>query len=474
MDQKLESVARSYHFDVEMKDDVAKFRLDCLGLTLWAESLGKDSYYPYFVVRTSSFYWAGERSDLHEVTSFLLGAYLHVTGTASCHFRDECNPIAPDLPEVYASVILPRQPINISYELNLESMGALLRDVHVFNLVYHNLLKEYCPAQTDSFAGTWQTPELIAWANRLSNAMPESFDASVDGYTHRLHPENFYYRAANGSTTIIKDRNACDVARYMYESLEGEELPGVNGTVRITGDLRNCIPDSGADRARSIALAVGENGDSIIHFPLENVLLSVGRQHLIIQESNTGRDGFAQERHRIALRRQRESELLFAPSDFEWSRHIDGQDFEDMVRDLLAAHPAVFGIESIGPARERDSGRDMMVDINVAAMTNHKWNESGGNIEKITCVVQCKASRNTVGVKDVTEIRDVIEDSNANGFLLVVASRVSSALTTRLQIIREKDGHWTRWWDRTDLELLLRRNPDILVRYPNVIRPANG
>lgn len=55
---------------------------------------------------------------------------------------------------------------------------------------------------------------------------------------------------------------------------------------------------------------------------------------------------------------------------------------------------------------------------------------------------------------------------------MVAANRVSAALTARLENIEENNGHWARAWDRAALEERLRRNPEVLTRYPGVATAA--
>jgi Restriction endonuclease len=140
----------------------------------------------------------------------------------------------------------------------------------------------------------------------------------------------------------------------------------------------------------------------------------------------------------------------------------------------LIAEPGFAYVRSAGPVQERDGGRDILVDVQTVALPGQAWSAEETNVHEIRIVVQCKATKRTVGRSDLPEIRDVIEDTDARGFLLVTSSRVGASLVERFQAIRRRNRYWTDWWDRTELEVRLRRNPDILSRYPDIVKPIRA
>lgn len=63
----------------------------------------------YFSIRTTSWEWDSERTDLHDVLSLLWGVSLRVREAASVHLLAELNPAINIESEIYARVLVPRQ-----------------------------------------------------------------------------------------------------------------------------------------------------------------------------------------------------------------------------------------------------------------------------------------------------------------------------------------------------------------------------
>jgi hypothetical protein len=67
-------------------------------------------------------------------------------------------------------------------------------------------------------------------------------------------------------------------------------------------------------------------------------------------------------------------------------------------------------------------------------------------------------------------IRDTIEHYNADGYLLVVSSDLTTELTEYLEKLRNGGKYWVEWWTRTEIEHKLRMNLDIVSRFPKIVQ----
>ncbi|MGW0663033.1 restriction endonuclease [Streptodolium elevatio] len=464
---------------MDERDGRITFWIPCMGLVIHAEPLGEGQYLPYISQQASSWHWSGERSDIVDTSSFALAAYLQKRGIASYRFFDADNGMGWDLPELHHRFLIPVQPINASHEMTPESMGSLLSEIHEFGALMHLFLPDYCPANHGEEDDLDFWPNADHLAGSLNSGLPEVFDLERDGHSTRETPDIKYYRTHAGDISVTRNKGLASFMRNVTAQENAQpfrRLPGIDGDFIISGEIQNFIPGDKIGLIGQIAAAAGESQiepESIVTIPFENAVLGVTQEHAILLEASCGRYAFNEAREALAVRRQAEADFLFSPSGFTWSERIDGQAFEDMVRDLLSCTSWISWVRGAGPARERDGGRDLIIGAAVADLPNHSWSQSEANVNHITAVVQCKAHAKTVGSSDVREIRDAIEDAGARGFLLVVSSRVSSSLTTRLQHIRDKNGYWTDWWDRKEVEALLRKNPDILARYPEIVKPSN-
>lgn len=473
MEDEIIALAEDMNFMAHQRGSVTTLRIGCMGLALVLERVEDDQVFPYLHCQKPPGTWSGGASDIIDVTTYMAAAFMHGEGKVSYELVDREHPAASW--ELGERFLAPRQPMNLSIRRDLESMKHALMDLWSFGAFMHMNLPEYCPDRAEGETLAYQSAEADEWARQLASAMPEHFDVSRDWYTVRESPQNFYYRAADGEISITRDS---DVA-FALGMIAGdvETVTGTEGEVRHVAGLQNAISYKDLDKALQIMRAAGEpveGREDVTVFPFENAILCAGAEIVVLLGSSGGRQAYQEQRERIIDQYRVISSTLLAPDSFTWARRIDGQEFEDMVRELLEADPFVIQVRSAGPARERDGGKDLLIKQLVPRGRGALWSTEANNLEEIPVVVQCKATASTVGVSDVREIRDVIEDAGAQGFLLITSSRVSSALTSRLDTIRDKNGFHTDWWDRHQLEVLLRRNPHIVRRYPSIVQPISG
>ncbi|MFI1163305.1 restriction endonuclease [Streptomyces sp. NPDC020801] len=471
MEDEIIALAEGMNFTAHQHENRTTLRVGCMGLALVLERIDDDQVFPYLHCQKPPGVWSGGASDIVDITTYMAAAFMHGEGKASYQLIDSEHPAASW--ELGERFLVPRQPMNLSIRRDLESMEHALMDLWSFGAFMHMNLPEYCPDRAEGDTLAHQSTEADEWARQLATAVPEIFDVSKDWYTVRESPRNFYYRAANGEISITRDSDVAFALGMFAGNIE--TVTGPDGEIRHVGDLQNAISYRDVDKALQIIRASGERVDSredVTVFPFENALLCAGAETVVLLGSPGGRQAYQEQRERIIDQYRVISSTLLAPDSFTWAPKIDGQEFEDLVRELLEADPFVLQVRSAGPARERDGGKDLLIKQLVPGFRAARWSTEDDNLQEIRVVVQCKATASTVGVSDVREIRDVIEDVGAQGFLLITSSRVSSALTNRLDTIRDKNGFHTDWWDRHQLEVLLRRNPHIVRRYPRIVQPV--
>jgi hypothetical protein len=201
----------------------------------------------------------------------------------------------------------------------------------------------------------------------------------------------------------------------------------------------------------------------------DNRIVFFGAEHAVALFRDSGRAGFQEERERVRGRFESESSLLFPPTVFAWPTPVPPDSFEAMICELLELEPNVVRVRRAGVTRERDGGRDLLAEWVVLPRNASTIDQPVLN-EPARIVVQCKASDSTVGKGKVQDIRDTVEFHDAEGYFLAVSSEISGPLIAHLDRLRLKLGWHIEWWTRLEIELRLRRHPDVLARYPQVVK----
>lgn len=120
----------------------------------------------------------------------------------------------------------------------------------------------------------------------------------------------------------------------------------------------------------------------------------------------------------------------------------DGIKFEQLIRELLIRS----GFEVHWTGVGADGGRDLIViekSSGRLAPFERKW------------LVSCKHNANagtSVGMTDVTDIKDACEAVNAQGFLLACSTQPSSAVVKRFEEINRNGNIITKYWDSVEIE----------------------
>ena len=167
------------------------------------------------------------------------------------------------------------------------------------------------------------------------------------------------------------------------------------------------------------------------------------------------------EQRLIKERQQYENSFIFAEQRFAWNEKVDEDRFETMITELLKYQSDYRFVRKVGSTREGDGGRDIQAE---------KIFEKDGKPVVAKILIQCKAYSKTVGKGDVRDIRDTLDRFNANGYVLVVSSRISVPLQDYLENLKDKHGYYIEWLNKEDIEILLRKSPEVLMRYTDIVK----
>jgi hypothetical protein len=425
-------------------------------------------------IKTSSWVFDGERTDLHDVISVVFSVYLKVTlGDISFVLLDLPHPVCPsfDENEIYARYIIPYQG-NPSYNdisrVNLESTKSFILCTtmwkHFFWLAVGCPCRDCVEESGVPFTYDMNVPE--EWVEKIWRATGKP---SIYNCCSRNHPNWTYYRDFEKTLSVVYS----PVLAYSYKCLIEHNLhnfrvlQGVEADLHFNDNLRNTISFKNKEFIRNLLRELGDGDcDEPKLFPLDNILFGVGEQHIVIFDVIGDDVSFYNEKKEIRKRFENEAKYLFPVSKFKWAEKVNPDRFESLIKLLLERELEVKWVRKVSPTNQPDEGRDLIMEKYVPITTDES--QSPFVIRKI--IVQCKAFNRSVGKGDVKDIRDTIECHNYDGYFLAVSNQITTPLTKNLERLKEK-GFDINWWNRDDIEARLCTHQDLIKLFSELIEP---
>lgn len=434
----------------------------------------------YFFIRTTSFDFDGERTDLHDCFSALLAGIFRTSSSMSCSLWDVRHPVSGIATELYARYITIGQS---SYAFRVgddEDASALsqlpFETIWMFEQFFWQCadLKFLDDARLDE---DFSYERAEGWAKHVSEVVGESFDERRIQANIRRSPTWSYYRSIKTGISAYHAPHLVRLITALSESGEWRNIDGINGKLFLSDGANNIVSFKNITLARRILSRLNPRLTikEIAFIPLENFFIAAAGHHFILARRECGKNRFAAERDRIRRRHRAESALLFPVSEFIWNKRIDDEAFELLIRELLVREKGVHRVRKVSSSNERDGGRDLIVEWNTPPIKGERLGaiEEGSPYTFRRVIVQCKASQRSVGKSKVQDIGDTIEHYGAQGYFLCVSSWLSTTLTNHLEKRRTDGKFWVDWWTRYEIEERLRQYPDLVHRFSSVLTVRN-
>jgi hypothetical protein len=190
-----------------------------------------------------------------------------------------------------------------------------------------------------------------------------------------------------------------------------------------------------------------------------NALYMFEGKNIWIFEGDFSEYWVSEEKMKLIDRQNRESMILNLNRQFEWAYPLNYSRFEELIADLFEREELVQSVRLLGKSNCPDGGRDVLIWKTVRTGEN----SFGSKL----IIGQCKAYNRSVNKRDVTDIRDTIENYDAAGFHLFVSSSVTASLIDNL--IKLKERYESDWWTEREIFKRLRQHTDISERYLDII-----
>ncbi|MEA4839754.1 MAG: restriction endonuclease [Bacteroidales bacterium] len=418
--------------------------------------LNNESVQYYFVVRTSSWVYDGERSDLHDVISVCLALFLKQEPVyTSYSIQNIYNPVTDDDYEMYGRVLLPIQGKNILYTIASIEDLIIFSDAfcHIFLFMYgHNI-----PSHKKCDINLSKSFLLKI------GTLPNNIDIKK-----RNFPKWEYYRDYDKRLSIIKSPMILSYISNVFELLEKlQSIEGIESIMFFNDKYNHSIKKNEIDFLKETMKSLNDNVHNFVF--LENIVITTGEKYILFGEVNCGIDTYKSEKNILKERHDKEYELLFRPNRISLAHVIDGNLFEMFILDLLRRNVNIHWIRKVSHTNESDGGRDFIAEIDTPATQSDVIYKDKVPFIRRRIIVQCKAYKNGLAKKDVIDIRDTIEHYNAQGYFLIISSYIKRSLTEHLEKLRYESGFYVDWWGKEELENELLRNKDLIDKYPKII-----
>lgn len=475
MDEDLLSLAQGLGYEHRHRTKVDVFKHPGSPFTLGLETSAEGTILPYIYVRTSSWAWPGERTDLNDILSTLVAVSLRSSAT-SCRFVEVNNEFSRIAGELYGRYLVPEQPFATGYPSGNDSSDELQRLIASIFWAEQSagLILQACGASDDSegMCGDVDDPGLVEWVRLIEKTLGRR-DVEAT-YNSRADPSWWYYRTSAGTAVVRSGDLAAGITSLSRPSDDdfSQTMRTQHGLIIRDRGVRSYIPTALQRKVLRILRELGElkDGEPAI-VALENQAIAASGSHTIFIQSSTGRREY--DRQTRALRRKltAEASFLYADVPLVWKDHVPGDRFQLLVADLLRREPGVSRVRPVGAATESDGGRDYLIDWVTPLLPDESAIEDVPPSRLRRVAVQAKSNKMPVSRSDITGVYDTMRHYRVDGYLLVVRSRLTVPLVDLLDDIRTTHGLFAEWWEEWDVEDRIRKNPDLLERYKDIVRP---
>lgn len=469
IEQKLEVLSNLYGFSTNYNSSGIKIDFNgFVGLQFVIE-FQEDNVDFRFWVRTSSWFYMDERTDIHEMINLLFSIYLKANNISSSTIINVPNEFGISEAEIYSSFSITSQSNYLLKSRNI-FINSLIDSALFFQIWVAESFG--CPCEECNQSKKLKIGETVdinkVFKSNIYKAIGESKNIN---YKKRFYPSWEYYRDFNKGITIVKDRK---VAKFIYElSKENKtnKIKAINGLLIKSNNLCNYISSSTIRRAKKIIHILSNSNKTILRFiVLENVVIFSTPNFIVSIYGRFGIFEYKKEKDKLRERHMKEFELLFSPSNIEWSEKINPDRFENLVKDILEKDSTIEWVRKFAHTNEPDGGRDLICRKSIP---NPIPNENANTTKTINIIVQCKQYKNGVGKDKVLDIRDTVEHNNYEGYLLVVSSYTKKSLTEHLDAIRKKGNLWIDWWTQDEIFDKVKLHPELLTKYSDLLIVKN-
>lgn len=439
---------------------------------------GENSVEYYLSVRTSSWEWSGERTDIHDIFSLLWAAQLRIEEIASTQLVSILNAFSRIESEIYARLLIFSQPGHFADPMTVRERFALLgaESIAANALVQDVFGVDSSGSPELAFADDEWLPD-PGWIEPVRKYLRLRKGRGYEVRSREPFRWNVFTSLNRGISVGDFGSDATSRLRERFSAFRPAIADGVGRRVFRTERLVNAVSFDTLKKAERLFGFVGDDAASSICIPLDSHTIFLGRRAMISLAEPGGSAAFADERLCIEARQEKEADVFLQDARCVWAKKIDDGRFEDLVRALIETERGVHWIRQVGATREADDGRDFIVEWSLPPGSSRtlRRGESEVLTERRDVLVQVKVRESGVGRHHMGGLRDTVEHHQCSGLLVVAYPRVTTSLFNHLHDLRRRSYWWVDWWGQAEIEVRLRLHPEIARRFDDLVqlvRPA--
>ena len=435
-------------------------------------------------VSTTSHHFDGDRTDIHDTFSLVWAILIRAFGLSSPWLIDEPNAFGCDGELSGRYLIMQQCPVRLcedNFSPTRSSLNAwtafafhLLEGVFDWESINRADITDY-PAGT--------TPDNPEWISSLISYLKNPKDAN---YNHRRYPCWVYFSSFRKGVTVVRLPKArMSLLKAVLGPFHATTVKGKHALCVFGNGIPNAIPYSALKKSEKILSLINDTCDDPLIIPIDSHCTFLGDDTLLAIRRDCGKQIFEKERELLLERRGAENRVFFSDCVIRWKLPLNPKEFEALCLDILEREPSLRRAKPVGTIYNHDGGRDILIELLVPKPhdesddTENEYPSKDGQenigMNSIRVIVQVKSRKRPLGKADVQDIRDTIEHYEADGYILIAHPGITSGLFDHLETLRTRTDKYIRinWWEAHDLENRLRRHPDIIGRYPNLLEPDN-
>ncbi len=359
-----------------------------------AELLETGGILGFFSVRTTSWEFSGERTDLHDVLSLLLAANLRVRDIVSAGLLTEVNSFSGIDSEIYARIVAPFQEGAIASLCSRSYFQALSRESFAADALARDVLELPVLADPEDRGDATYEPE-PDWVVGVRRTLRLKVHGDYEYRVRTLPDWRVLTSVARGASAAELGRSAIDRLRDAFAGFRPQVADSPGHRAYRTDALLNAIPLRTLAKAERLLRAIEPDLRDPLVVPIETHAIVIGRTALAAIAAPCGSAAFEDSRSEADHARRTADQVFLRTERFEWSDHPDPERFEAMIGELLEREPGMHWIRQVGGTREGDDGRDFMAEWESAPTGGLVEGVSDGQqlTERRHILVQVKISR---------------------------------------------------------------------------------